>query len=84
LAGPLCDRVFEPIMAPDGMLASSVGRWLGTGPGRGAALQFVVLGVLLVLSVLAGYAYRPLRRIEDDLPDVPQGPSGEALTQSAA
>jgi MFS transporter, DHA3 family, macrolide efflux protein len=84
LAGPLCDRLFEPIMAPYGMLASSVGRWLGTGPGRGAALQFVVLGVLLVLSALAGYAYRPLRRIEDDLPDVPQGTSGEALTQSAA
>jgi MFS family permease len=84
VAGPLCDRLFEPVMAPGGILATTVGRWLGTGPGRGAALQFVVLGALLVLSVVAGYAYRPLRRIEDDLPDIPRGASREELTRSAA
>jgi len=35
LAGPLADKVFEPMMAPGGFLAGSVGAFLGVGPGRG-------------------------------------------------
>jgi len=33
-------------------------------PGRGAALLFALLGALVVLVALIGYAYPPLRRIE--------------------
>jgi hypothetical protein len=38
-AGPLADRVFEPLLLPGGALASSVGQVIGTGDGRGMAAQ---------------------------------------------
>jgi amino acid adenylation domain-containing protein len=69
LAGPLADRVFEPLMARDGVLAGSVGALLGVGPGRGVALLMVVLGVLTVGVNLGGYALPRLRRLEEEVPD---------------
>jgi len=70
VAGPLADRVFEPLMAVDGFLAGSVGAVIGTGPGRGVALLFMVLGCLSVMAVVVGTFYRPLRELETRLPDV--------------
>ncbi len=69
LAGPLADGVFEPAMASSGALADSVGRVLGTGPGRGIALLFVVLGILAALNVLLAWLSPRIRNVEDDLPD---------------
>ncbi|MFD7416561.1 amino acid adenylation domain-containing protein [Kitasatospora purpeofusca] len=68
-AGPLSDHVFEPLMRPGGALADSVGLVIGTGPGRGAGLLLVVVGLLLTVWGLLGLAYRPLRLLEDLLPD---------------
>jgi MFS family permease len=72
-AGPLADRVFEPLMAPGGALASWLGPLLGAGPGRGIGLLFITVGTLY--SLLAGLAafYPRLRNLELELPDaVPQ------------
>ncbi|MER7701337.1 amino acid adenylation domain-containing protein [Kitasatospora sp. NPDC097605] len=68
-AGPLSDHVFEPLMRPGGALADTVGLVLGTGPGRGAGLLLVVVGLVLFVWGLLGLAYRPLRLLEDILPD---------------
>ncbi|MET9400200.1 amino acid adenylation domain-containing protein [Kitasatospora sp. NPDC002965] len=68
-AGPLSDHVFEPLMRPGGALADSVGLVLGTGPGRGAGLLLVVVGLVLTVWGVLGLAYRPLRLLEDLLPD---------------
>lgn len=74
-AGPLADRVLEPLMAPDGALAPTVGRLLGTGEGRGIGLLFLVLAALMVLVSLWGYLQPRIRHVEDDLPDaVPDEP----------
>jgi len=70
VAGPLADRVFEPWMAAQGPLARVVGGLFGTGPGRGIAVLFIVLGLLTVIAVIAGVLYQPLRDLEDRLPDV--------------
>lgn len=79
LAGPLADGVFEPLLRPDGALAATVGAVIGVGPGRGTALIFGLLGLLLVLVALAGRAVRPLLRLEDELPDaVPDQPTTAA------
>ncbi|WP_433273622.1 MFS transporter [Actinosynnema sp. CS-041913] len=68
LIGPLSDGVAEPLMAADGALASSVGALIGTGDGRGIALIFLVVGVLML--ALTAYAWsRPRLRAVDDLPD---------------
>ncbi|MEN8234207.1 MAG: MFS transporter [Actinomycetota bacterium] len=72
LVGPLSDRVFEPLMAADGALAGTVGSILGTGHGRGYALLFAVIGIVVAVSSILAWAYRPLRYLERDIPDVAQ------------
>ena len=69
VAGPLADRVFEPMMAVNGPLAGSLGQILGLGPGRGIGLLFVSMGLLLVLVTAISYLSPHLRRVEDELPD---------------
>ena len=69
LAGPLADNVFEPLMRPDGPLASSLGRLIGTGAGRGIGLIFIVAGLLSLLATLAAIAYPRVRNVQQELPD---------------
>lgn len=70
-AGPLADQIFEPLMqAPSGPVLTAIGNLIGTGPGRGVGLLFVVAGVLMLLVTVAAYAYPRIRLVEDELPDV--------------
>jgi hypothetical protein len=69
LAGPLIERVFEPLMANGGALAGSVGQLIGSGDGRGIALLFVVLGGLMTGVAAIAYTVPALRQIEERLPD---------------
>jgi MFS transporter, DHA3 family, macrolide efflux protein len=69
IAGPLADMVFEPMMAEGGLLASSVGQFIGVGEGRGVGLLFIVLSTLTVITALLAFQYAPLRNVEGDLPD---------------
>lgn len=69
VAGPLADFVFEPLMQPGGALAGTAGWVMGTGPGRGIALLFLVLGVLILAANAAAFCYPRLRRVELELPD---------------
>jgi DHA3 family macrolide efflux protein-like MFS transporter len=68
LAGPLAEQVFEPLLAPGGALAGSVGALIGTGDGRGLALMFIVLGLGMSLVALLALSVPAIRRV-DDLPD---------------
>jgi DHA3 family macrolide efflux protein-like MFS transporter len=68
-AGLLADRVFQPLLDEGGALAGSVGRVLGTGPGRGIGLIYVTLAALPLLFSLWGYAQPSIRRVETELPD---------------
>jgi hypothetical protein len=68
-AGPLAERVFEPLMAGSSPLAVHLGSLIGTGAGRGIALMFVLMGLVKAASAVAGALYRPLRGVEDDLAD---------------
>ena len=68
-AGPLADYVFEPMMQPNGALASSVGAVIGVGVGRGIGLIFVVMGLFIALATAIGYAMPRIRRVEEELPD---------------
>ncbi|MEN8443745.1 MAG: MFS transporter [Cyanobacteria bacterium J06555_13] len=69
IAGPLADRIFEPLMATQGPLAESIGQLIGTGTGRGIGLMFMVLGGLNILFTIGAYQYAPLRLVEERLPD---------------
>jgi acyl transferase domain-containing protein/MFS family permease/acyl carrier protein len=69
ISGPLADYVFQPLLS--GPLAGTLGQIIGVGPGRGIGLMFMILGLLGILSVVAGYRYERLRFVEDELPDAP-------------
>ncbi|WP_406108780.1 amino acid adenylation domain-containing protein [Micromonospora globbae] len=73
LVAPATTNLFEPMFAPGGALAGSVGAVIGTGPGRGIAFAYICFGATLVLITLGGFAIRLLRRfdieVEDSLPD---------------
>lgn len=75
IAGPLADKVFEPLMAAGGRLAGSAGAVIGTGPGRGIGLLFIVMGLLTVIAVGFGWLYPRLRLLDlelaDAIPDLP-------------
>jgi hypothetical protein len=68
-AGPIIEKVFEPLMGAEGALAGTVGVLIGSGPGRGMGLLMIVVGVFYILLAIAGYRYKPLRFMEDTLPD---------------
>jgi len=78
-AGPLADRVFEPMMREGGALANTfLGQIGGTGPGRGIGLLLVSSGLLLLVVTALAYANPRIRLIEDELPDYAQDEAGEA------
>ncbi|WBC08628.1 non-ribosomal peptide synthetase/MFS transporter [Micromonospora sp. WMMA1947] len=73
LLAPGATALFEPMLAPGGALAGSVGAVIGTGPGRGIGFAYICFGVALILITLGGFSIRLLRRfdieVEDSLPD---------------
>lgn len=78
IAGPLADRVFEPLLAQGGPLAGNLGRVLGVGPGRGTGLMFILLGLLSILAAGIAYLHPRIRLVEDELPDSVPATSAEA------
>ncbi|QUQ67039.1 MFS transporter [Kutzneria sp. CA-103260] len=69
LAGPLADTVFEPQMRPGHLLGDVFGGVLGTTPGSGVALMYVLTGALLAVLAVVGLALRSVRDIESAVPD---------------
>jgi DHA3 family macrolide efflux protein-like MFS transporter len=64
LAGPLADRVFEPLLAVHGPLAESWISFIGTGRGRGTALLLILNGALSLLIAVACCFNRHLRGLD--------------------
>lgn len=69
VAGPLAEKVFEPLMSTNGLLSGSIGQIIGVGSGRGIGLLFTILGILMILIAIAAYQYPRLRFVENELPD---------------
>jgi MFS transporter, DHA3 family, macrolide efflux protein len=80
LAGPLADRVFEPLMSPSGALSGSVGRLMGVGPGRGIALLLLVVGVVPLAGAIVGYLSPRIRGVEDEPWEPAPAPAETAVT----
>ncbi|MBW4566482.1 MAG: MFS transporter [Tolypothrix carrinoi HA7290-LM1] len=70
VAGPLADRVFEPLMAFDGPWSRNIiGQVIGSGPGRGIGLLFAIVGCFIMVAALIAYQYPGIRELEENLPD---------------
>lgn len=68
VAGPLADKVFEPLLARGGALAATFGPFLGVGPGRGIGLIFMLVGVFILTMALLSFRQPQLRRLEAEPP----------------
>lgn len=68
-AGPLAEGVFEPLMMQNGLLGASIGQLIGTGEGRGMALLMILSGLITLALAALAYQYKPIRLLEDELPD---------------
>jgi DHA3 family multidrug efflux protein-like MFS transporter len=80
LIGPITQFAVIPFMT-DGWGAQTIGSWFGTGPDRGIALVFVIIGVIgLVATLLAlgSRYYRDLSATVRRSSDEPSGTAGYA------
>jgi MFS family permease len=62
--GLLADKVFEPALQVGGVLAGSVGRLVGTGPGAGMAAMFLLTSLLGGLTGLLGLLSPSIRHLD--------------------
>jgi hypothetical protein len=70
LAGLLADYVTEPAMQSQTWLAGVFGWLVGTTPGSGMAVQYILTGLAYMLIVLIVFLFVPVvRNLEDSLPD---------------
>jgi len=70
LAGPLAENIFEPWITSGSALSHKLSPLLGSEPGRGIGLMFILMGLSkIAISVLA-YLNPHVRLIEDELSDV--------------
>ena len=69
LVAPYGSALLEPLLADGGPLAGTLGAVIGTGPGRGIGLLYLLCGLGVALLVLAGTRIRTLTRFDDEVPD---------------
>lgn len=69
LGGILADHVMEPALAAGGPLAPTLGRLVGTGPGAGMALMFLLSATIAIALCLGAYLVPAVRRVDHELPD---------------
>ncbi|MBW4508059.1 MAG: MFS transporter [Scytonematopsis contorta HA4267-MV1] len=70
VSGPLVEKIFQPLMMDNSLIAVSIGKIIGTGTHAGMSLIFIVVGCCTMLTTIAAYQYPPLRLVEDKLPDI--------------
>jgi MFS transporter, DHA3 family, macrolide efflux protein len=66
-AGFLAEQIFEPLLMPTGILASTVGTIIGTGTGRGIGFLFMITGAIIICFTAYCYSNLNFRSIEDNL-----------------
>ena len=79
IAGPLADRVFEPLMM--GQRAGTLTRLAGPGAGAGMGLQMFIFGMAGALAGLSGYLFKATREGETLIANHPQPIGDEARAE---
>jgi amino acid adenylation domain-containing protein len=69
IVAPLAGAWLEPMLLPRGELAGSVGALIGTGPGRGIALLYLICGLSLAALAALSLYRTALSRFDVDEPD---------------
>jgi DHA3 family macrolide efflux protein-like MFS transporter len=69
IAGPLAEQIFEPAMIAGGVLAPLFDKLVGTGPGAGISLLFILTSILMLGLTPLGLTVPAIRDAEILLPD---------------
>jgi DHA3 family macrolide efflux protein-like MFS transporter len=71
IAGPLADRIFEPVMLKHNFLSPI----FGNSQGSGMALLIAITGALTVMVGIAAYLNKRIWNVEVEIPDHDQAPA---------
>jgi DHA3 family macrolide efflux protein-like MFS transporter len=74
-AGPLADRIFEPLLSHGGRWATTLGPWIGSGRGRGMGFLLVLMGLGMIVGTAIAALFSALHNVEMELPDVDLEPA---------
>jgi DHA3 family macrolide efflux protein-like MFS transporter len=76
MAGPLADKIFEPLFQEGGTLSATVlAGVVGVGAGRGIAVIFIVSAFSLWITSGYAFANPRIRNLEEEIPDaIPDEP----------
>ena len=83
MAGGMADFVTEPAMRAETPFSQGVGWLVGSGPGSGMSLQFVLSGILFLSVTIIAFLTPAFRRIEQNLPDHDEMRNGIAMPAGA-
>lgn len=76
ITGVLVDRVLDPAITRPAW--DTVAPLVGRGEGAGMGLLLMGTGLLILVATALALAYRPIRRLEADLPDFAAAPPDDA------
>ncbi|MEZ0066049.1 amino acid adenylation domain-containing protein [Streptacidiphilus sp. MAP12-20] len=71
VVAPFGPKLLQPLMDRHGTLAGTVGQLIGTGPGRGIGLLYLVFGLAIGLLALLSLRVPVLARFDREVPDAP-------------
>ncbi|WP_214109319.1 non-ribosomal peptide synthetase/MFS transporter [Acrocarpospora catenulata] len=69
LVAPYAAAVLDPLLLDGGALAPTLGTLIGTGPGRGIGLMYVLFGLVIALIALIAMRVPALARFDQEVPD---------------
>lgn len=65
-ASPLTDKLLEPMLSDDGLLANSIGTLIETGQGRGIGFLLVLAGLLIFTTAIMLYTYFTWKNLNEE------------------
>lgn len=60
----LADKIFNPLLESDGLLAKTAGSIIGAGEGRRIALMFIISGIMISIVALLIWKNKKNKRTE--------------------
>ena len=69
LVAPYGATLLDPLLAHDGPLAGSIGVLIGSGPGRGIGLMYVLFALAIGAITIIAMRTPTLARFDDEIPD---------------
>ncbi len=65
VAGFLADKIFNPLLEPEGLLSETAGSIIGVGEGRGIALMFIISGLMISIIALLIWKNKKIKELEN-------------------